>query len=910
MTTPLERAEDAGTPPEELARLSLSRDADVRAAVARNPNTPLETLQRSMLRHADAVLENSILDFLGLEDANWVHALPAWARGALLRSAACPPGWLRAALDEHAPMDDALMAAQNLNLAGEALQSVIAGDAVVVETLHLHVAAKPVDAGTLEARRVRAALNLERDVELLKDASSVGLLEPWVLEVCARAEDLDLALLAARHPRTDAATLEGLALHADSDVRATVLTRELPADLRAWLEGLERAVLPEDAPRLMAHAHGRWLVARRSAEIALLEAVAADPDWRVRQACAQNPHADTATLEKLSSDVDKDVRVAVAAHPRTGRSALARLMLDAEAEVCAAARANPSAPRALEASLRKLEENDPTLSGAVLERLSRRDDRLAQLAAAHVGAAPALLRALSAHSDWQTRRAVARHNHTPQDVLEGLALDSDYDVRATVAVNARTPSALLEAAARDAHPIVRSGAALAAHAPLALLERLALDSDADVRQAVAVNPRTPLGVLEDLAADAHEGVRRAVALHPQASPAILERLSSDPDETVRAVVADHPNAGAGCAAGLFGAAFEWRDLYSRVRALGDVTLGELRQLAGLNAFAVGLALAHPRCPLDVLERLSANETWTVRQRVAAHPTASTVLLERLSEDADHDVRCAVATNPNVPAQIFARLAADDSSTVRVAVALRVAQEPELLSALETERLAWDVDDAVVEALGARADAARHLRDHPRGTPLEPHERALLGEIGTPLALKLVARDAATDAAALRALCANPDWRVRVAVAEHARSDAETLEVLTDDPDPDVRRALAHNPVTPAPLLRRLARDADMGVVRAALEHPAQDPEFKRTARNATLARLLTGRGLSRVVALGSPFLSRVEFAKTRNLHSPAWLERLALAHNPALPREILETLSKDANQFVRLSAQRRLETQP
>jgi hypothetical protein len=904
--TPLERASDPSTPPGELAPLALSRDPAVRERVAENPNTALEVLQRLAVRHAGAVLGNPILDFLGLEDADWLRALPVWARAALLRDPACPLSWLRAALAEGAALEDALAALQNPDCPGEVVRALIGGELAVVEAARLHANNAPVPQDSLEARRSSAALHLERDVELLKDAGAVGLLPAWALEVCARSEDLELALLAARHPLSDAATVEHLAFHGDADVRAAVGARgDLSADLRALLERTSTAVDDADAARLLPHPHGRFLVARSATSPDLLRQVAGDSDWRVRQTSAQNANLEPRELNALALDVDKDVRAAVAANPRTGRSALARLMLDGDADVRAAARKNEHAPRALVNSLQKLELNDPTLSAMALERLAWRDPDLAQLAVAHGNATPALLRALSAHADWRVRQAVARHPHSETNVLEVLAQDGDYDVRAAVALHPRTTARWLEAASRDVHPLVRSAVALAAHSPVALLERLAADTEADVRQAVAVNPRTPLITLETLASDAQEGVRRAVALNPRATAALLERLSGDAERTVREVVADHENALESCALGLFGAAFQWRDLYGRVRAGGDVLERELRFLAGLNDFALTLALEHSRCPENVLRERATADDWQVRLRVARHPNAAPDLLGALALDGDHDVRRAVAANPRSPHGALRALQSDADTEVRLTLAARTDLGPEVIA-----RLSWDEDEGVRAALRARGADADALRERAKREALEPDVLGGLVATGAPWALRVAAANRGASAEVLRALGPYEDWRVRAEVALNARSDHETLEVLVTDHDPDVRRAVALNSATPPPLLERLARDSDQNVVRAALQHSRLEPALVAARRAAVLRRSLSARGLNRVLALAHPDLPRTEFTKRRNLHALAWLERLALATNQAAPRAALEVLSRDANQLVRRVARQRLEAAP
>ena len=890
----LEQATDPSTSARDLERLSGSLNVGVRQCVAGNPNIGLATLERLSVRCAGAVLTNPLLDLLGLENANWFSILRDFARHGLLRHPTCPKAWLEAALLLEGSA--ALAALQNPACPPKLLGQVT--DPAVFKVARLHVNASLPLEGTLEQIAQEAAATLERDSEALKDAAAVRILPAWMLEVLSHSDDLELALLAAHHPDSPADGLEHLAFHADADVRGAVLGRDLPLELRFLLERVSGQDLLNDADvqRLMPTAHGRWLIAGRGAA-SQLEALVTDADWRVRQAVAQNPVLVPPSLATLAGDLDKDVRCAVASHARTPKSVLARLLLDDHEEVRAAARGNAAAPPALRASLSKLETGDPSLSGAALERLARRDEGLALQAVSHPSITPALLRSLSTHQAWQVRQRVAQSQHTTLETLQVLSGDHDYDVRAAVGLNALVTPALLAMFSRDAHPLVRSAVALNGRSSLSLLERLAMDTDSDVRQAVAVSTGSSV-ILESLCGDLQDGVRRAVALNPHCPALLLERLSADTDGEVRRAVADHPSATRRCALGIFGADFAWQNLYQRMTT-ADVLTPELRFLAGLNEFALALALSHPNCPNDVLETISTANDWKLRQRVAQHLRSPAALLERLAADGDYDVRTAVASHAAAPRSTLLTLSRDDQGAVRKAVAGRTDLTPAVI-----ERLAWDEDDEVLSALG-RSSELRELAQ--TGQPLEPHALAQLLQIGTPLALRLCAGNPAADSMTLHTLSISDDWRVRLAVARQTACDAETLELLCGDADADVRRAVAGNPSTSADLLTRLLRDDNKDVQRAALSNRNLPLEWLLTQRKNVLTRNLTLKGLNRLIALEQPDLPRTEFTKIRNLHALSWLERLALTRNPSTPAAALEVLGGDANRFVRMIALIRLE---
>ena len=72
--------------------------------------------------------------------------------------------------------------------------------------------------------------------------------------------------------------------------------------------------------------------------------------------------------------------------------------------------------------------------------------------------------------------------------------------------------------------------------------------------------------------------------------------------------------------------------------------------------------------------------------------------------------------------------------------------------------------------------------------------------------------------------ADPDRRVRIAVASNARTPVDVLERLAVDPEWDVREAVARNRVTPPELLHELAADEDVDVRRAVASNLSRSRE--------------------------------------------------------------------------------------
>ena len=61
--------------------------------------------------------------------------------------------------------------------------------------------------------------------------------------------------------------------------------------------------------------------------------------------------------------------------------------------------------------------------------------------------------------------------------------------------------------------------------------------------------------------------------------------------------------------------------------------------------------SNPNTPDYILEKLSDDEYWVVRNAVANNPNTPDYILEKLSNDSDTEIRLSVAKNPNTPPEL-------------------------------------------------------------------------------------------------------------------------------------------------------------------------------------------------------------------------------------------------------------------
>ncbi len=439
----------------------------------------------------------------------------------------------------------------------------------------------------------RLALDEDSDVRqavAVNPAVSSGLLERL-----SRDEREAVRRAVALNPRTSGTTLERLSRDPDDEVRA--LTAEHPQTPEACGAALFGAEFPWKSmyKRLMAGADVTETELRQLAGLNgfaqalalkhpncppdILHGFAASESWQVRQRVAQHPRADARMLATLATDGDYDVREAVARHINTPPGALLQLARDDQVVVRRGLAARPrlspeiaellswddddellgalQARGAEELDLRLRASENAPLPPESLARLQRIGTPLAlRLLAQNPNTPAPTLAELSLTYDWHVRQAVARHPNSDANTLELLVNDADADVRRAVAANPITPERLLNAALHDAEAGVRRAALGNPHLPdetrqayrRALLNRaLTLGGLTRVvalqhpslprtefgkrrnlhallwleRLALARNPSAPQGALKTLALDANRLVR-AAALESLSDPILGE----------------------------------------------------------------------------------------------------------------------------------------------------------------------------------------------------------------------------------------------------------------------------------------------------------------------------------------------------------------------------------------------------
>lgn len=582
--TLLEQAKDPSTPPKALERLATREDC--RAAVAANPNTPVDVLFRLAMAFPREVAGNVGFLLSMMTEPERVDELEAATRTltALCRVAGVPEAVMELGMrSPDASVQRALLV--NPDLPSAYVKRLTDSETrEIAEAAPYHRNNENPPAFTVEEVRLELLRGGKESQEALALISAGGVQDREVLAELAQHLSTDVRAAVARSPLAWPELLTEMSHDVSEAVRCAVAAhRDTPPKVLAGLA--------------MDPGCQQMVAGNLSTEAGTLEYLAHARSEAVRELVAHHPNTPQEVLWDLSVSRDAGVRAAVAGNPNTPPEVLALLGRDADARVLEMLAHNPSSPAEalLGVALRGGTE-------ALYELLGR-----AWLPAVPMQAAVDSI--LSApQPPIELLRALAEHPSTPEEALWRLAeREQETGLGALLAHNPATPDELLVRLARGGTFDTRMALAGRPTLPPAALEALRSDMDADIRQmSEFVEPaETPRGNRNPYRGTdiAQFGIRSADDLAPRG-------VAMDKDGELRALR----------------------------RTLNATS-------SPLGAF---LAVTHPRFPeVGDWARVELDVDWYVRFAAACNPAAPREVLESLERDAD--VRVAAAAKRGLAA---------------------------------------------------------------------------------------------------------------------------------------------------------------------------------------------------------------------------------------------------------------------
>lgn len=611
-------ARNPSTPPSVLSALAASTSEFTLVAVAGNPNTPVQILQ-GLRDHRSLFVKQALAQNTATPPGALEHL--AKARGAssqTLVAVAANPGadpktlaWLA---DARSPEKMEILKA----LAGNRASSTLTRASISrVDSLRALVfqtePSEPVDVriGLTEGwyphdKAVLTVLAHDKDDRVRRAVAISRHADETLLELLVRDEVHGVSSVASARRATDSSELAKLALTDDRLVLAALamngntpdgvkpeIARRLVSGAGEWTLTVlaQDQATPEDVLlQLAAHPSSsiRGSVSANKAVTAeILSLLATDAEAGIRARAGGCAHLPLESLVTLATDAEKAVRAAVAGNPSTPPEILTRLACDAEATVVMGVAKNPSAT-----------------SGVLQTIVDRQGEKRHEL-----------------------------------NSMEWLLLGCDFIVE--VAANPKTPPGALQMLA---------------------------DSRDPVRQAVAGNPSTPSRVLDELARTVHENV----SLEGEPVRTRRDRLGRlvDPEQWrdwILSEIVSNPSSSIGTLQFLSSGDWVARKTTTRSeREDGHTTTWTVSDPQATEA-------ARKEAASWVREVISSRQ-WRgdtdlpTRLRFATNGDAAPAILADLAMDADDSVRSAVAANRSTPVGAFLDLVGDSVAEVRIGAA--------------------------------------------------------------------------------------------------------------------------------------------------------------------------------------------------------------------------------------------------
>ncbi|WP_144053721.1 hypothetical protein [Baaleninema simplex] len=482
----------------------------------------------------------------------------------------------------------------------------------------------------------------------------------------------------------------------------------------------------------------------------------------------------------------------------------------------------------------------------------------------------------------KVREEVAKQPDTPVESLRKLSRDRNAYVRQQILRNPNTPSDVLmdffEELLRNSETLRQQldRDRLLRKFPPNLLAAIAKHPDCTIRYRVACHPNTSSETLTQLAKDSYLPTVRTVAKHPNTPAKVLERLSQRKDFTTRYNTLNNLNLSEAVISNLFENEGYWEN-----QPLGE---GEHTEVpVDRDRFRQAIA-RHPNTSIEILKTLveeafDPEENTEQLKAIVSNPNLTSDLLDIAIERASVEVRQAIVGHPQLTPQQWEKLAIDRDVRVREVVAMS-ATLPAIIDILQQDESATVRRNLVFN---------QHL--------LEPLLEQLAQDIDSSVrqaVLQQVLNSDNPPISVLAKLADAPETEIRQSIANHPNVNDTILEHLIHDDRASVRQGILDNPNLSVSLLEQLAQDIDSSVRQAVLQQVlnSDNPPISVLAKLADAPETEIRQAIANHPHANSAILAKLADAPEIEI-------RRSIANHPHANSAILEKLANDEKISVR-----------
>jgi hypothetical protein len=850
-------AADPSAPAALLERLAQSKDNQILRVLAQNPNTPTNILFRLAKKYPLDVLQNPVIPLLFLENPSVLRAeIDGEAAKSFLSLPGCPEEFF-SIIASHKDAAVRAAAASHKKTPRNILLQLKDDDACMVSFALVHNPNTPAEVigGFLTSAnpsiRDYAAKHPNAPQDRLAFLRRVGVffeLEQYVYGVPLQLKD--------PQPLNEEELRQ---LREESDFTRDLLAIHPSTPLSVLLE------LAQDKVQ-----HVRVAVASNPRITEELINLLDVKEYSIQLALCQNPVTPLSVLKVVLERKNTVLQKLIARHPNADEEIITELLTEDDAALRLLARRSGKANEerlnllfraGAKDDLEEIEVREEPLTEEEQEQLASWGPFAKQLLAESPHTSIERLWILFEASKQERSglivKGLLKNRNLPSSMLLKLLRNSPPPNLGIIVQRADTPPEVLAYLLESQITDIRTGAAFHRDTPTDALSLLWRAGASPAMEGyLSASTKTPEQELYYLS-ERGPFARELVAQNPHTPPELLLQLSLRSDYWLQPSLIKNPN------------------------------LPE----AAIRNIPVSYGIAeHPNTPADILKKITNNNYYGMRAKVASNHNTSAADLTFLARDKSRMVRDAVASNVNTPAEALYWLALEPRGRLQLALAKNIAAPETVLQRLALHSI-LEIQQTARQNPSLPADFLQMLSRIEGLDPTITEEQLQmvlsLGGVGP----ALVAKHPNSSGELLSQVAQLSQKSFALLLAKHPNTPIELLRGYQTSLRQKLRDAVSQNPSCP-PLLPN--QDEGWSRYLAAQSQETNEEVMLQLASSEMQIREAIARNPSATVSVLEILTS-----------DPIYLVRCAVARHPRLTLSLMQTLSRDRHTKVRASIARR-----